>query len=137
MARTLIVEIVTPERIVYNNEVEMVVAPAIDGEVGILPLHVPLVTALNPGEIRVKHGDTTEWFAISGGYMQVHEDKVIVLADHAAAASHIDVDRARQAVQHAQERLAQISAEDKAEIDACQRDLKWCETQVKVGAKAQ
>jgi len=137
MARTLIVEIVTPERIVYNNEVEMVVAPAIDGEVGILPLHVPLVTALNPGEIRVKHGDDTEWFAISGGYMQVHEDKVIVLADHAAAASHIDVERARQAVQHAQERLAQISAEDKAEIDACQRDLKWCEAQVKVGAKTQ
>ena len=137
MARTLIVEIVTPERIVYNNEVEMVVAPAIDGEVGILPLHVPLVTALNPGEIRVKHGDDTEWFAISGGYMQVHEDKVIVLADHAAAASHIDVERARQPVQHAQERLAQISAEDKAEIDACQRDLKWCEAQVKVGAKTQ
>jgi F-type H+-transporting ATPase subunit epsilon len=137
MARTLIVEIVTPERIVYNNEVEMVVAPAIDGEVGILPLHVPLVTALNPGEIRVKYGDTTEWFAISGGYMQVHEDKVIVLADHAAAASHIDVERARQAVAHAQERLTQISAEDKAEIDACQRDLKWCEVQLKVGAKAQ
>lgn len=136
MARTLICEIVTPERIVYTNEVEMVVAPAIDGEVGILPLHVPLVTALNPGEIRVKYGDTLEWFAISGGYMQVHEDKVIVLADHAAAASQIDVDRAKAAAQRASERLAQISSEDKAGIDACQRDLKWCETQVKVGAKA-
>ncbi len=78
MARTLLVEIVTPERIVYTNEVEMVIAPTIDGEIGILPLHIPLVTVLAPGELRVRHneGKDVEWFAVSGGYLQVHEDKV-------------------------------------------------------------
>ena len=134
--RTLMCEIVTPERIVYRNEVRMVVAPTIDGEIGILPLHAPIVSALDPGEIRVKYGDDEyEWFAISGGYIQVHEDKVIILADDAVISSQIDVERARTAAEHAQERLREISAEDATEADKCARDLKWCEAQVKVGGK--
>ncbi|HET6497577.1 MAG TPA: ATP synthase F1 subunit epsilon, partial [Coriobacteriia bacterium] len=76
MERTLLCEIVTPESVVYRNEVRMVVAPTIDGEIGILPLHIPLVSPLAPGEIRVLLTDkTTDWFAISGGYVQVYEDK--------------------------------------------------------------
>ncbi len=79
MARTLLCEIVTPERIVYHNEAQMVIAPAVDGEIGILPLHAPLVTTLKAGEIRVKVDDKeTDWIATSGGYLQVHEDKVTV-----------------------------------------------------------
>jgi F-type H+-transporting ATPase subunit epsilon len=97
MARTLICEIVTPERILYTNEVEMVIAPTIEGEVGILPLHAPMVAALKPGEVRVRYEtDRIEWFAISGGYLQVHEDKVMILADDAAASGQIDVERARE-----------------------------------------
>jgi F-type H+-transporting ATPase subunit epsilon len=133
MARTLIAEIVTPEKIVYTNEVEMVVAPTIDGEVGILPLHAPLVGVLQPGEVRVKFGDTTEWFAVSGGYIQVHEDKVIVLADDAEIASQIDVERARQAKALAEQRLGELSA-DAEERDALERDLQWCETCIAVGS---
>lgn len=135
--KTLLCEIVTPERILYTNEVRMVVAPTIDGEIGILPLHAPLVSALRPGEVRVRYGDAdkeVEWFAISGGYIQVHNDKVIVLADHALASSQIDVDRARQAYDLAKQRLADLPVED-AEVDACERDLKWCEIQMHVGGK--
>jgi F-type H+-transporting ATPase subunit epsilon len=137
MARTLICEIVTPERIVYTNEVEMVVAPTIDGEVGILPLHAPLVSVLKPGEVRVKWNDQkdVEWFAVSGGYVQVHEDKVIVLADHAIPVSQVDVERARQAVDRAKQRLSEISAEDSAEADACERDLNWCKVQLELAER--
>jgi F-type H+-transporting ATPase subunit epsilon len=134
MERTLLCEIVTPERIVYTNEVKMVVAPTIDGEIGVLPLHAPLVSALKTGEVRVRHGnDEVEWFAVSGGYIQVHEDKVIILADHAAAASQIDVERERQALEHAKQRMAELPHEaPEAEVNACELELKWCEVQLEV-----
>jgi F-type H+-transporting ATPase subunit epsilon len=136
MERTLLCEIVTPERIVYTNEVRMVVAPTIDGEIGIMALHAPLVSALKPGEIRVMYGDDkVEWFAISGGYIQVHEDKVIVLADQAAVASQIDVERARQALEHARKRADELAGDDEAEVDACMADLNWCEVQLNVAGK--
>jgi F-type H+-transporting ATPase subunit epsilon len=131
MARTLIVEIVTPERIVYTNEVEMVVAPTIDGEIGVMPLHAPLVGALKAGEVRIKYGNTVEWFAISGGYVQVHEDKVIILADDAEAASQIDVQRALQAKERAEQRLAEIGGVGD-EADALEHDLRWAEVRIAV-----
>jgi len=133
--RTLLCEIVTPERIVYTSEARMVIAPTIDGEVGILPLHAPLVSALKPGEIRVRYqDDEVEWFAISGGYIQVHEDKVIILADHAAASSQIDVDKARKALEFAQKRISELPPES-GEHDAVERELKWCEAQLAVAGK--
>lgn len=137
MPRTLICEVVTPERIVYTNEVEMVIAPTIDGEVGILPLHAPLVSVLRPGEVRVKWNDQkdVEWFAVSGGYIQVHEDKVIILADQAIPVSQIDVERAQNAVELAKQRLAELNTEDVAEVDACERDLNWCEMQVELAQR--
>lgn len=134
MARTLIVEIVTPEHIAYTNEVEMVVAPTIDGEIGVLPLHAPLVGALKAGEVRVKTGEAVEWFAVSGGYIQVHEDKVIILADDAIVASQIDVERARKAKALAEERLAEIGhAGEAVDVDALERDLRWAEVRIAVG----
>ena len=137
MARTLLCEIVTPERIVYTNEVDMVVAPATDGEIGVLPLHAPIVTSLGTGEVRVKHGDKREWFAISGGFMQVHEDKVIILADRAVASGQIDLERASQAKILAEKRLQELSGSDDVERDACLTDLRWCEIQEKVAGKAE
>lgn len=140
MARTLLCEIVTPEKIVYTNEVEMVIAPTLDGEVGILPLHAPLVTVLRPGELRVRYNDgkDAEWFAVSGGYLQVHQDKVIVLADAAEHASRLDVDRARQAKALAEERMASVRAKplmERIELDECETDLKWCEIQLQVAER--
>ena len=140
MARTLLCEIVTPERIVYTNEVEIVIAPTLDGEIGILPLHAPLVTVLRPGELRVRFNDNkdVEWFAVSGGYLQVHEDKVIVLADAAEHASQIDVERARQAKEMLERRMAEIKERPRESQDGlreCQADLGWCEIRLEVAEK--
>ena len=140
MARTLLCEIVTPEKIVYTNEVEMVIAPTLDGEVGILPLHAPLVTVLRPGELRVRYNDgkDVEWFAVAGGYLQVHQDKVIVLADAAEHASRVDVDRARQAKELAEQRMAEMKQKplmEREDMTECEEDLKWCEIQLQVAEK--
>jgi F-type H+-transporting ATPase subunit epsilon len=136
-AHVLLCEIVTPERIVYTNEVEMVVVPTLEGEVGVLPLHAPMVAALGAGEVRVKYDtDQVEWFAISGGYLQVHEDKVIILADDAQVSSQIDVDRARQAEELAAKRLAEMkdAKATAADIDAIQHEIEWRHAQMRVGA---
>ncbi len=134
MARTVLCEIVTPERIVYHNEAQMVVAPATDGEVGILPLHAPLVTTLKAGEIRVRIDDNeVDWIATSGGYLQVHEDKVIILADRAELASKIDIERARAEKAAIEERIASLPEKDEAALD----ELKWYEAQIAVGSHQQ
>ncbi|TLM98050.1 MAG: ATP synthase F1 subunit epsilon, partial [Actinobacteria bacterium] len=111
MAKTLLAEIVTPERILYTNEVLMVVATTPAGEVGVLPMHMPMVTELAPGEVRLQTGEGAanwEFFSVSGGYLQVHEDKVIVLADAAVAVSQIDKARALESIELIKERLAEL-----------------------------
>ena len=138
MARTLLCEIVTPERIAYNAEVQMVIAMTSTGEVGILPLHAPLVTVLTPGELRLKIGEgAADWesFAIAGGYMQVHEDKVIVLADDALAVSQIDRTRAAESAERIRARLAELPADATDERSECERDLAWCEMQMRAAEK--
>ena len=76
-------EIVTPERLAYSGEVDMVLVPGIDGELGILPHHAPLVSLLGLGELRLRRGDDEESFAIVGGFLQVRPDKVVVMAETA------------------------------------------------------
>jgi F-type H+-transporting ATPase subunit epsilon len=138
MARPLLCEIVTPESILYTNEVQMVVATTPAGEVGILPLHTPIVTTLAPGEVRLKTGDGAadwEWFSIAGGYLQVHEDKVIVLADAAVAVSQIDAARAKESKALIEARLAELPPDAEGERAEMIRDLSWTETQIKVAEK--
>lgn len=137
MSRTLLAEIVTPEAILYANEVQMVVATTQGGEIGILPLHAPLVTTLAPGEVRLRFGDNaTDWefFSISGGYLQVHEDRVIVLADAAVSVSTIDAGRALESKTLIEERLAELPA-GCAEREDLERDLHWAEIQIKAAEK--
>ena len=95
-------EIVTIERKVYSEDVDMVIAPGSEGELGILPNHTPLLTTLTEGVLRVKRGGDEEVFAIGGGIMEVLPNKVIVLADAAEASDEIDVARAEQARQRAE-----------------------------------
>lgn len=95
-------EIVTAERQVYSGDVEFVSAPGVMGTLGILPKHSPLLTALEAGELRFKKGDEEESFAVSGGFMEVRPDQVIVLADTAERAEEIDLERAEAARQRAE-----------------------------------
>lgn len=96
-------EIVTQERLVFSEEVDMVVAPGIEGELGILPNHSPLLTTLKIGELRIRKGGAEEYFAIGGGVLEVRPDKVTVLADVAERAGEIDIARAEEARQRAEE----------------------------------
>jgi F-type H+-transporting ATPase subunit epsilon len=99
-------EVITPERKVYEDDVDMVVAPASEGYVGILPHHIPLFTTLGPGEFKVKKGGVEEVLAVFGGFMDVRGDRVVVLTDAAEPAEEIDASRAQQARERAQQLLA-------------------------------
>jgi F-type H+-transporting ATPase subunit epsilon len=102
---SLRLSIKTPERRVYSEEVDMVIAPGVEGQLSILPHHAPLLTALTYGEIRVKRGDEEESFAISGGFMEVQHDQVTILANTAEHAEEIDLERAEAARRRAEARL--------------------------------
>jgi len=103
----ILLDIVTAERMVYSDNVDMVIAPGFEGQLGILPHHTPLMTILLPGELRVKKGDEEVSLAISGGFLEVRPDRVVVLADSAERAEEIDVERAEEARKRARERLSQ------------------------------
>jgi len=98
-------EIVTPERAILTDDVDMVIAPASEGYVGILPHHAPLLTTLGPGELRIKKGGTETSLAVFGGFMDVRPDRVIVLTEAAEHAEEIDEARAEQARARAREVL--------------------------------
>ena len=89
----------------YEGDVDIVVAPGVDGEMGILPHHAPLLTTLKPGVLKVRRGGEEEIFAVAGGVMEVRPDIVTVLADAAEHADEIDVARAEEARQRAEESL--------------------------------
>jgi F-type H+-transporting ATPase subunit epsilon len=102
----LTLEIVTAERqVLAEEDVDMVIAPAIDGEVGILPNHAPLITVLQIGELRLKKGADEQSIIIAGGFLEVLNDKVTILADVAERLEEIDVAAAEQARARAEETL--------------------------------
>ncbi|GAB6179328.1 F0F1 ATP synthase subunit epsilon [Desulfotomaculum defluvii] len=111
MAKTQRLDIVTPEKVVFSEEIDFIVAPGVDGELGILPEHAPLVTALKVGSLRVQQNGKFFKVAVSGGFMEVKNSRVVVLADTAERADQIDVERAQAAKQRAEQRLGNKSAE--------------------------
>jgi len=102
MAATLRLEIVTPEETAYSEDVEMVTLTGADGELGVYPNHVPLLTTLRPGELRVLKGGRESFFAVGEGFVEVRADGVSVLTDVALQASNIDESAAEAAVARAQ-----------------------------------
>jgi F-type H+-transporting ATPase subunit epsilon len=98
-------EIVTPERLAYSDEVDAVTLPGGEGEIGVLPHHAPLVSTLGVGELRIRKGGTEESFAIVGGFLQVLPDKVVVMAETADMASEIDLEKAVEARKEAERAL--------------------------------
>ena len=104
-------EIITAERVLFDGEVDAVVAPGSEGELGILPHHAPLMTMLQAGELRYRIGDEETYFALSGGFMEVTSNRVTVLADAAERADEIDEARAQEAMSRAQERISHRTEE--------------------------
>jgi F-type H+-transporting ATPase subunit epsilon len=106
----LTVEIVTAERQVYNEtDVDMVVAPGSEGVLGILPRHASLLTMLRPGSLRVKKGGTEQEMAVAGGFLQIHADRVLILADQAERADEIDAAKAEDARDQAERALSEAT----------------------------
>lgn len=103
----LSLEIVTAERVVYADQVDMVVAPGADGQLGIRPHHASLFTLLQPGELLIRKGGEEIDLAVSGGFLEVHRDKVTVLADTAERVDEIDLARAEAAMARARALLAE------------------------------
>lgn len=111
-------EILTIERKLFDDTVDMVIAPGSEGVLGILPRHVPLLTTLTYGELTVKkEGEEDQYFAIGGGIMEVQPDQVIVMADSAEYAEEIDVQRAESARERAETLLSKAKATEDEEID--------------------
>ena len=102
---TLKLEIVTAERTVFSDDVTEVVAWGVEGQLGILPHHAPLMTMLQPGDLTIKKGSEEQYLAISGGFLEVRPDKVIILADACERAEEIDIARAEAAKRRAEEIL--------------------------------
>jgi len=119
MAETLRLEIVTPDAIVYSEDVDMVTLPSVEGELGILPQHVALMTQLMPGEIIVRRGGHDEFLAVGEGLVEVTGKRVSILTDMAVAADKIDEAKVEEARQRAEARLREkISAEEIASVNA-------------------
>ncbi len=126
-------DIVTAERLVYSEDVDLVVAPGVEGQLGVLPHHTPLMTTLEAGEMMVRKGDEEFYLAISGGFLEVRPDRIIVLADSAERDDEIDLARAEEARRRARERIDQTtSGIDTARAEAA---LRRSLTRLKVAEK--
>jgi F-type H+-transporting ATPase subunit epsilon len=130
----LLLEIVTPERQVFNEEVDSVVCPGIEGELGVLPHHAPLLTTLGVGELRIRRGSEEEFFAIAGGFLQVRPDKVVVMAETADMASEIDLETAQEARREAEKALAE-GFEEPADLARARASLQRALLRIRVAER--
>lgn len=101
----MILEIITPDAKMFNEEIDFLLARALDGSIGILPKHIPLVAALKTWPLKIKQGNAEKFIAVFEGFMQVEPDKITILTDHCEMAESIDIERAKRARQRAIDRL--------------------------------
>jgi len=126
-------ELVTAERLVYSDDVDMVVAWGMEGQMAILPFHAPLMTMLQPGELIVKKGGQESYLAVTGGFLEIRPDAVIVLADACERADEIDVVRAQEARKRASELMKAPPAE--VDLAAAEAALRRSMVRLKVAEK--
>ena len=131
----LLLEIVTPERLAYSDTVDAVNLPGIEGELGVLPHHAPLVSMLGVGELRIRKGGSEEAFAIVGGFLQVRPDKVVVMAETADMASEIDLEKAQEARREAERVLEGAARTDAADLAAARAALQQALLRIRVAER--
>ncbi len=107
MEKSLKLEIVTPDKLVLSETVDYVGAPGYEGEFGVLPNHIPFLSALQIGNLYYKKGGSVSYVFVSGGFADVSDNKITILAESAEKAEEIDIERARKAKQRAEDRLQQ------------------------------
>ena len=136
MADTMRFEFISQEYVVLEEDVNMVVVPGMSGVLGILPRHAPLMTVVVPGEVMVrKEGQPDRFYAVGGGIMEVRPDKVILLARSGEAAEDIDVTRAQEARQQAQQLLAEGVGDSEERRRLVELALKRSQVRLKVAER--
>ncbi len=130
---SLLLEIITPEKVVYKDEVDEVIIPTVNGEIAVLPHHVNLLSQIIPGELIIKKGDKTESIAITGGFLDVNKNGVNILADYAIKAGDIETAKAKEAQERA-ERLMKEKTTDK-DFKIAEAELRKAILQLKVATK--
>ena len=131
----LLLEIVTPERLAYSDTVDSVQLPGIEGELGVLPHHAPLVSMLGVGELRIRKGGAEESFAIAGGFLQVRPDRVVVMAETADMASEINLERAQEARREAERALEGVAQADAVDLAAARAQLQQALLRIRVAER--
>jgi F-type H+-transporting ATPase subunit epsilon len=128
----LTLEIVTPEAKVYSDTIDSVVVPTVEGEIGVLPGHIPLLTQVADGELRVTKGATTQWLAIGGGFAQIDGDTVRVLAEHAITEEKIDEHAVEAAMKRAEQELKEATNMDPQQYEHLQSLVRYSGVQLAV-----
>ena len=128
----LTLEIVTPEAKVYSDTIDAVVVPTVEGEIGVLPGHIPLLTQVQDGELRVTKGGTTQWLAVGGGFAQIDGDRVRVLAEHAITEEKIDEHAVEAAMKKAEEALKAAKDMDPQQYEHLQSMVRYSGVQLAV-----
>ena len=129
-------EIVTPERLAYSDQVDSVQLPGVEGELGVLPHHAPLVSILGVGELLIRKGGQEESFAIVGGFLQVRPDKVVVMAEEADMASEIDLEKAQEARREAEKAL-ETGYHEGADLSLARASLQQALLRIRVAERRQ
>lgn len=136
MADTMRFEFIAQERIIFQDDVTMVIAPGASGILGILPRHAPLMTVIVPGELVVKkEGQPDRFYAVGGGFMEVRPDKVLLLARSGEEAEEIDIERAREARQRAEELLAEGAVDSDERRQLMEQALRRSRVRLKVAER--
>ena len=131
----LTLEIVTPEDRVYSDTIDTVVIPTLEGEIGILPGHIPLLTQVADGELRVTKGNVTKGLVVGSGFAQIDGDHVRILAEFAINEAQIDENAAKKAIQRAEESLKSKEKLDSAEIERLESLVRFSVAQLGVKRK--
>lgn len=129
MKKRLALELVTPEKPALSEQADFVALPALEGEMGVLPGHAPFLVQLKPGEVRVRSGDQTRNFAVSGGFAEIQGDKVAIFAETAEIAEQIDAERARQALEKAK---AEAKRADPLTLAQAEASMRLAEVQLRI-----
>jgi len=136
MADTIKLELVTPERMVLSEDVEEVIAPGVEGDLGVLPEHAPLLTALRVGELAYRNGKQTDYIAIvGGGFLEVNNNKVIILADDAELGQEINLDDAIERKLRAEQDLDKDRKADEKAFQSAEIQLMKELTRVQIAEK--
>ena len=128
----LTLEIVTPEAKVYSDTIDSVVVPTVEGEIGVLPGHIPLLTQVEHGELRVTKGNVTQWLAVGGGFAQIDGDRVRVLAEHAITEEKIDEHAVEAALKRAEDELKAAKDMDPQQYEHLQSLVRYSGVQLAV-----